>query len=89
VLSGSELIKVPSLPDWSNCKKEELLLLLQDDGTWYSPHLNKTFDEVNLYGEYTSNCRIDGGAIVAGNNEAKIKSIKAYQNLLRKVFNLN
>jgi dienelactone hydrolase len=88
VLSGSELIKVPSLPDWSNCKKEELLQL-QDDGTWYSPHLNKTFEEVNLYGEYTSNCRIDGGAIVAGNNKAKIESIKEYQNLLMRVFNLN
>ena len=89
VLSGSELIKVPSLPDWSNCKKEELLLLLQDDGTWYSPHLKKTFDEVNPYGEYTANCRIDGEAIVAGNNKAKIESIKEYQNLLRKVFDLN
>jgi dienelactone hydrolase len=88
VLSGSELIKVPSLPDWSNCKKEELLLLL-DDGTWYSKHLNKTLDDVNLYGEYTSNCRIDGEAIVAGNNKAKIESIKEYQNLLRKVFDLN
>jgi dienelactone hydrolase len=87
VLSGSELIKVPSLPDWSNCKQENLLL--QDDGTWYSPHLNKTLDEVNVYGEYTANCRLDGEAIVAGNNEAKIESIKEYQNLLRKVFNLN
>jgi hypothetical protein len=88
VLSGSELIKVPSLPDWSNCTKEELLLL-QDDGTWFFPHTNKTVDEVNGYGEYTANCRIDGGAIVAGNNEAKIESIKEYQNLLRRVFNLN
>jgi hypothetical protein len=60
---ASELIKVPGLPDWSNCKKEELLLL-QDDGAWYSPHLNKTFDEVNPYGEYTSNCRIDGEALL-------------------------
>jgi len=88
VLSGNELIKVPSLPDWSSCKQEEYMLL-QDDGTWYSPHHNKMFDEVNLYGEYTSNCRIDGEAIVAGNNEAKIESIKEYQNLLRRVFNLN
>ncbi len=87
VLSGSELIKVPSLPDWSNCKKEESLLL-QDDGTWFSPNLNKTFDEVNLYGEYTANCRKDGEAVVAGNNEAKIESIKEYQNLLRRVFQL-
>jgi len=89
VLTGNEVIKVPSLPDWSSCKKEESLLLMQDDGTWFSPHLNKMLDEVNLYGEYTSNCRIDGEAIVAGNNEAKIESIKEYQNLLRRVFNLN
>lgn len=34
VLSGSELINTPSLPDWSNCGKDEYLLL-QDDGTWF------------------------------------------------------
>ena len=28
----NELIKVPSLPDWSNSKQEEYMLL-QDDGT--------------------------------------------------------
>jgi dienelactone hydrolase len=88
VLSGSELVKVPSLPDWSNCKQEEYLLL-QDNGTWFSPHKKKTLEEVNVYGEFTANCRINGKAIVAGNNEAKIESIKAYQNLLRKVFDLN
>jgi dienelactone hydrolase len=88
VLSGNELIKVPSLPDWSNCKKEELLLL-QDDGKWYSTSLSKTLDEVNLYGEYTSTCRIDGGAIVGGNEKAKIESIKEYQSFLRNVFNIN
>ena len=88
VLSGSELIKTPSLPDWSNCKQEEYLFL-QDDGRWFSPHKNKTLDEVNLYGDYTANCRIDGEAIVAGNNKAKLESINEYQNLLKKVFNLN
>jgi len=89
VFSGSELIKVPSLPDWSNCKQEEYMLL-QDDGTWYSPHLNKTLDEVNvLNGDSQANCRIDGGAIVGGNEKAKIESIKEYQNLLRRVFNIN
>ena len=86
VYSGSKKIKVPSLPDWSNCKKEDYLLLLQDDGKWFSPNMNRTLDEVT--DEYTANCRIDGEAIVGGNEEAKAKSIKAYQNLLRKVFNL-
>ena len=88
VLSGSELINVPSLPDWSNCKREEYLFL-QDDGTWFSPHKNKIVEEVNVYGEFTANCRLDGKAIVAGNNEAKIESIKEYQSLLRRVFNIN
>lgn len=88
VLSGNELIKVPSLPDWSNCKQEEYLFL-QDDGTWSFPHKNKVVEEVNVYGEFTANCRLDGNAIVAGNNEAKIESIKEYQNLLRRAFNIN
>jgi dienelactone hydrolase len=89
VLSGSELIKVPSLPDWSNCKQEEYMLL-RDDGIWYSPQLNRTLDEVNvLDGDFQANCRIDGGAIVGGNEKAKIESIKQYQGLLRKVFNLD
>jgi len=86
VYSGNKIIKVPSLPDWSNCKQEEYLVLLQDDGTWFSPHVNKTLDEVT--DEYTANCRVDGEAIVGGNEGAKAKSIEAYQNLLRKVFNL-
>ena len=64
-------------------------MLLRDDGTWYSPNMKKTLDEVNAYGEYTAKCRIDGEAVVAGNNIAKIESIKAYQNLLRKVFKIN
>ena len=88
VYSGNKIIKVPSLPDWSNCKQEEYMLL-QDDGTWFSPHMNKKVDEVNVYGEYTANCRLDGEAIVGGNNEAKLESIEEYQNLLRKVFDLN
>ncbi len=88
VLPGNKIVKVPSLPDVSNCKKEEWLVLLQDDGAWYSPHRNKTLDEVSIYGDYTANCRVDGEAIMGGNEQAKAKSIKAYQNLLRKVFNL-
>lgn len=88
VYSDNKTIKVPSLPDWSDCKQEGYLLL-QDDGTWYSTHFKKTLEEVNGYGEYTANCRKDGEAIVGGNNKAKIESIKEYQNLLRKVFNLN
>jgi dienelactone hydrolase len=88
VYSGNELMKVPSLPDWSNCKQEEYLLLL-NDGTWYYPNMKKTLDEVNAYGEYTANCRIDGQAVVAGNNAAKIESTKAYQHLLRRVFKIN
>jgi dienelactone hydrolase len=87
VLSGSELINTPSLPDWSNCGKDEYLLL-QDDGTWFFPHINKTVAEVNVYGEFTADCRIDKGAIVAGNTEAKNESIKEYQDLLKAVFNL-
>jgi dienelactone hydrolase len=84
VLSGNELIKIPLLRDLSQCKKEELLVLLQDDGAWYYPPWNKTMDEV----EERPSCGVDGEAIVAGNKEAKIASIKEYQNLLRKVFNL-
>jgi hypothetical protein len=53
------------------------------------PNINKAVDAVNLYGEYTSNCRIDGEAIAGGNSEAKIESMKEWQNLLRKVFQLH
>jgi dienelactone hydrolase len=88
VLPGNKILKVPSLPDVSNCKKEYLLVLLQDDGIWYYPYMNKTLDEVNIYGEDPANCRVDGEAIMGGNEEAKAKSIKAYQNLLRRVFQL-
>jgi len=87
VLSGSELINTPSLPDWGNCGKDEYLLL-QDDGTWFFPHFNKTVDEVNVYGEFTADCRIDKGANIAGNVEAKNESIKEYQNLLKTIFKL-
>ena len=34
-------------------------------------------------------CRIDGEAIVAGNNETKIESMKEWQNFLRRVFQLH
>ena len=87
VYSDDKIIKAPSLPDWSNCKQEEYLLL-QDDGTWFYPHKNKALEEVNIFGDYTANCRLDGEAIVAGNNKAKLESINEYQNLLRKVFKL-
>ena len=88
VYSENKAIKASSLPDWGNCEQKEYIFL-QNDGTWYSPHLNKILDEVDVYGEYTANCRKDGEAIVGGNKEAKIESIKEYQNLLRNVFNLN
>jgi len=88
VLSGHKPINVPELPDWSHCGKEELLFL-REDGTWFFPYTNRTVDGVNgIIGEYTANCRIDGGAIVGGNNKAKIESIKEYQDLLRKVFKI-
>jgi len=89
VLPGDELIKVSNLPDWSRCGMEHLIFL-RDDGTCFFPHTNKTVDEVNaIDGEYTADCRIDGGAIVGGNEEAKRESIKEYQNLLREVFNID
>ena len=88
VLPGNKTIKVPSLADWSNCRRDEYLFL-REDGTWFSPHTHKSVDEVNiLNGDYTANCRVDGEAVMGGNEEGKAKSIRAYQNLLRKVFNL-
>ena len=88
VIPGDELIKVSNLPDWSHCGIE-YLVLLRDDGTCFFPHTNKTVDEVNaIDGKYTADCRIDGGAIVGGNEKAKIESTKEYQNLLRRVFNI-
>lgn len=88
VLPGDKTMKVPELPDWSNCGKDEYLFL-REDGTWFFPHTNKTVDEVNgIFGDYTANCRIDGGAIVGGNEKAKIESTSEYQNLLRRVFNI-
>jgi len=89
VVPGDKTINVPELPDWSHCGKEELLYL-RDDGSWFFPHTKKTVDEVNgIDGDYTADCRIDGGAIVGGNEKAKLESIKEYQNLLRKVFNID
>jgi len=88
VLPGDQTINVPELPDWSNCGKEEYLFL-REDGTWFFPHTNMTVDGVNgIIGDYTANCRIDGGAIVGGNKKAKSESIKEYQYLLKKVFDI-
>ena len=88
VLSENEIVKVPSTPDVSNCTTEELVLLLQDDGTWYSPHFKMTPDEIDVSGKDRLNCIVYGEAIMGGNEEAKAKSIKAYQTLLKRVFNL-
>jgi dienelactone hydrolase len=88
VLPGNEIIRVPSLPDSSNCKIEELVVLLQNDGTWYYPYRNAILEEVNLYGEDRLECREEGKAIMAGNEEAKAKSMAEYKNLLKKVFHL-
>ena len=88
VLSDNVLTMVPSLPDWSYCKKESYILL-KDDGSWYFPHKNLTVDEVNVItGEYTADCRINGQAMAGGNSKAKIESIKECQDLLKQVFQL-
>jgi len=88
VLAGEKTINVPELPDWSLCGNEELLFL-REDGTWFFPQTNKTVDGVNgIIGDYTASCRIDGGAIIGGNSEAKIESTEEYKNLLRRVFNI-
>jgi dienelactone hydrolase len=89
VLSSDKIRGEPSLPDWSNCKTDEYLFI-REDGTCISPHKKKTFHEVNaLSGDWLANCRIDGEAIVGGNEKAKIESIKEYQSFLRNVFNIN
>ena len=72
----------------SNCKKEELLVLLQDDGTWYHPHFKVTPDEIDISGKDRLDCMVYGEAIMGGNEEAKAESIKAYQTFLKRVFNL-
>jgi len=88
VLYSDKTTKVPVLPDWSHCGKEELLFL-REDGTWFFPHTNKTVDGVNgIIGDYTANCRIDGGAIIGGNEKAKAKSINEFKTFLKRVFNL-
>ena len=89
VYSGNQPTKVLGLADWSNCTTEELLVLLQDDGTWYSPHFKMTPDEIDVLGKDRLTCMVYGEAIMGGNEEAKAKSIKAYQTFLRRVFNLN
>ena len=89
VLPGDKIRGEPSLPDWSNCKTEEFLIL-REDGIWFAPNKNKTFHEVNvLEGDWLANCRIDRGATVGGNQKAKLESIEEYKKLLRKVFGLN
>jgi dienelactone hydrolase len=88
VLSDSELFIVPSLPDWSYCKQESYLML-QDGGSWFYPHTKETVDEVNVFGEYTADCRLDGLAMAGGNRNAKNESIKECQNLLKQVFQLH
>lgn len=88
VLSGDKIINFRELPDWSRCGKEEYLFL-REDGTWFFPHTNNTVDGVNpIDGSYTANCRKDGGAVVAGNAEAKMASTEEYQNLLRRMFDI-
>ena len=85
VFSEDKTTKLAELPDWSNCGKDDYLFL-RKDGKWFSPPTNKTFDEVNIM---EADCAISGGAVVGGNAKAKIESIKEYQNLLMRVFNIN
>lgn len=88
VLPDSVLTMAPSLADWSYCAKESYLIL-QNDGSWFFPHRNETVDEVNAFGEYTADCRLDGQAMVGGNRKAKIESIKECQKLLKRIFQLD
>ena len=88
ILPDNVLTMAPNLPDWSHCKQESYLLL-QDDGSWFFPHRNEIVDEVNAYGDYTADCRLNGQAMVGGNSKAKIESISECQNLLKRVFKLD
>ena len=51
--------------------------------------MNKSLDEVYVYGEYTADCRIDGKAVVAGNQTARLEAFREVQKLLRTVIKMN
>ena len=87
VLPGKKMIKVPEFADLSNCGQNEYWFL-RNDGSWYSPHLKKTFADVEP-GDIMTECKKDGEAIMVGNVEAKAKSINEFKIFLKRVFNLN
>ena len=84
-LSG-QVIPYPSLSDYSKCKHK--YLQLQDGGTWFSPYTKKRADKLADFGDFTADCRVEGGGFIGGPSEARPESIKEYHAFLKRVFNL-
>lgn len=84
-LSG-QVIPYPALSDFTKCKHK--YLQLQDDGTWFCPHTKKRADNLTDFGDFTADCKVEGGGFIGGSEEARTESIKEYQAFLKRVFNL-
>jgi dienelactone hydrolase len=84
-LSG-QVIPYPALSDFTKCKHK--YLQLQDDGTWFCPYTEKRADNLADFGDLTADCKVEGGGIIGGPEEARTESIGEYQAFLKRIFNL-
>ena len=85
ILAGNEF---PFFYDFSGC--QERYCLLNDDGSWFSPYLNKTVDALADFGDFTEDCRPEGKkGTLGGPGQARTKSIEDYQAFLRQAFKIS
>jgi len=84
-LSG-QVIPYPALSDFTKCRHK--YLQLEDDGTWFCPYTKKRADKLSDFGDLTADCKVDGGGIIGGPEEARTESIKEYQAFLKRVCSL-
>jgi dienelactone hydrolase len=85
ILSGNE---IPYFYDMTQC--QDRYFLLNDDGTWFSPHFNRTADLISDFGDYTADCRDDDvKGTLGGPAKARVEAMNAYKNFLKEVFHLS
>lgn len=70
--------------DFSGC--QDRYSLLEDDGMWFNPFLNKRFDDGYKLANVFKDCRKSGQGILGGPKEARKKSIEEYKSFFRRVF---
>ena len=76
----------PHLADYSNCL--DRYVQLQDDGTWFFPYMQKTFDKYTDWDELTADCQLKGKGKIGDPRRARKKSLKELQTFFKQIFDL-